>query len=98
MPIGSRNVDRDYVPLGIYRPDDYPFEVILTKSDAQLTRLIVTPPIPRPRDTERFTEPAKIWVVKQRREVLPIGDRRLEGDLAVIRLYEPQGGGEDRYP
>jgi hypothetical protein len=97
MPIGQRKVDRDYVPLGIYRPDEYPFEVILTKSASQLTRLIVTPPIPRPRDTERFTEPADIWVVKQRREVLPIGDRRIEGDLAVIRLYESRGGGEGRY-
>jgi len=97
LPIGNRNVDREYVPLGIYRPDEYPFEVILTKSDAQLTRLIVTPPIPRPRDTERFTEPSNIWVVKQRREVLPIGDRRIEGDLAVIRLYEPRGGAEDHY-
>ncbi|WP_089935645.1 hypothetical protein [Candidatus Entotheonella palauensis] len=91
MPIGQRNVDRDYVPPGIYRPDEYPFEVILAKSDFQLTRLIVTPPVPRPRDSERFTEPSDIWVVKQSREVLPIGDRRIEGDLAVIRLYEPRG-------
>ncbi len=92
MPIGQRNVDRDYVPQGIYRPDEYPFEVILTKSNYQLTRLIVTPPVPRPRDTERFTEPSNIWVVKQRREVLPVGERRIEGDLAVINLYEPRGG------
>ncbi len=93
MPIGQRNVDRDYVPQGIYRPDEYPFEVILTKSETQLTRLIVTPPVPRPRDAEeRFTELSDIWVVKQRREVLPLGEKRIEGDLAVIRLYEPRGG------
>ena len=91
MPMGQRNVDREYVPDGIYRPDEYPFEVILTRSATQLTRLIVTPPVPRPRDTERFTEPSNIWVVKQRREVLPLGERRIEGDLAVIRLYEPGG-------
>ncbi len=77
MPIGQRNVDRDYVPQGIYRPDEYPFEAILTKSETQLTRLIVTPPIPRPRDAEeRLTEPSNIWVVKQKREVLPLGERR----------------------
>lgn len=92
MPIGQRNVDRDYVPQGIYRPDEYPFEAILTRSETQLTRLIVTPPIPRPRDPEeRFTEPSNIWIVKQRREVLPLGETRFEGDLAVINLYEPRG-------
>lgn len=96
MPIGQRNVDREYVPDGIYRPDEYPFEVIMTKSETQLTRLIVTPPIPRPRDTDRFTEPSNIWVVKQSREVLPVGDRRIEGDLAVIRLFEPRGDGDYR--
>ncbi|ETX07404.1 MAG: hypothetical protein ETSY2_11425 [Candidatus Entotheonella gemina] len=90
MPIGHRHVDRDYVPEGIYRTDEYPFEVILTKSAYQLTRLIVTPPIPTPRDTERFTEPTHIWVVKQLREVLPVGERRIEGDLAIINLYEAQ--------
>ncbi len=97
MPIGQRNVDREYVPEGIYRPDEYPFEVILTKSEAQLTRLIVTPPVPRPRDAEdRFTKPSNIWAVKQSREVLPIGERRIENGLAVIRLYEPQG--DSTYP
>ncbi len=96
MPIGQRNVDRDDVPEGIYRPDEYPFEVVLTKSENQLTRLIVTPPIPRPRDTERFTEPSDIWVVKQLREVLPVGERRIVDHLAVIRLYEPRGGGTYR--
>ncbi len=90
MPIGRRNVDRDYVPEGIYRPDEYPFEVVLAKSEHQLTRLIVTPPIPTPRDTERFTEPSNIWVVKQLREILPIGQRRVEGDLVVVNLYEAQ--------
>ncbi len=88
MPIGNRNVDRDHVPEGIYRPDEYPFEVILAKSDFQLTRLIVTPPIPRPRDTERFTEDSNIWVVKHLREVLPIGKKRVEGDMVVINLAE----------
>lgn len=94
MPMGQRHVDRDYVPQGIYRPDEYPFEVILARSNQQLTRLIVTPPVPRPRDAEtRFTEPSNLWVVKQRREVLPLGERRIESDLAVIRLYEPGGAG-----
>ncbi|ETW93008.1 MAG: hypothetical protein ETSY1_41125 [Candidatus Entotheonella factor] len=96
MPIGHRNVDRDYVPEGIYRTDEYPFEVVLTKSEYQLTRLIVTPPIPTPRDTERFTEPSNIWVVKQLREVLPIGQRRVEGDLVVINLYETQESSQYR--
>ncbi|WP_256867958.1 hypothetical protein [Candidatus Entotheonella palauensis] len=29
-------------------------------------------------------------MVKQLREVLPIGQRRVEGDLVVINLYETQ--------
>ncbi|ETW99909.1 MAG: hypothetical protein ETSY1_13285 [Candidatus Entotheonella factor] len=89
MPIGHRNVDRDYVPLGIYRPDEYPFEVIMMKSETQLTRLIVTPPIPAPRSAEdRFTEPSNIWVVKAARDVLPIGERRIDDGIAVVNLYE----------
>ncbi len=96
MPIGHRNVDRTYVPLGIYRPDEYPFEVIMAKSDTQLTRLILTPPIPRPRDAEeRFTEPPDIWVVKASRDVLPLGEVRIEGDVAVINLYETRGSQRD---
>ncbi len=71
----------------MYRTDEYPFEVIMTKSDRQLTRLIVTPPIPKPyRVEERYTEPSNIWVVKSTREVLPYGETRIEDDMAVIRL------------
>ncbi len=89
MPIGYRNVDRVYVPLGIYRPDEYPFEVILTISEQQLTWLILTSPTPRPRDVEeRFTEPSDIWVVKASRDPLPPGETRTEGEVAVINLYE----------
>lgn len=94
MPIGHRNVDRSYVPLGIYRPDEYPFEVIMMKSEKQLTRIILTPPIPTPRNVEdRFTKPSNIWVVKSARDVLPIGERRIDPDgIAVINLYEEGGG------
>lgn len=83
-------------PRCIYRTDEYPFEAVLTKSEHQLTRLIVTPPIPRPRDTERFTVPSDIWVVKSFREVLPVGERRIVDQLAVIRLYEPAERGAYR--
>ncbi|ETW98945.1 MAG: hypothetical protein ETSY1_16805 [Candidatus Entotheonella factor] len=90
MPIGTRNVDWRHVPLGIYRPDEYPFEIIMTKSERQLTRLIVTPPSPRPQNVEaRYTQPADIWVVKSKREVLPFGETRFEAnDVAVTRLKE----------
>ncbi len=89
MPIGYRNVDTDYVPLGTYRPDEYPFEVIMTKSEHQLTRLIVTPPAPRAQNAEaRFTEPSDIWVVKAARDTLPLGEVRTENGVAVINLYE----------
>ncbi len=89
MPIGSRNVDWRNVPLGLYRPDEYPFEIIMAKSDWQLTRMIVIPPIPKPQYVEeRYTEPADIWVVKSSREPLPFGDTRIENDIAVTRLKE----------
>ncbi|ETW96084.1 MAG: hypothetical protein ETSY2_47055 [Candidatus Entotheonella gemina] len=90
MPIGSRNVDWRNVPLGIYRPDEYPFEIIMAKSEKQLTRLIVTPPTPRPQNVEaRYTEPADIWVVKSKREVQPFGETRFEPhDVAVTQLKE----------
>lgn len=99
MPIGHRNVDRDYVPLGTYRPDEYPFEVIMAKSDTQLTRLILTPPIPAPRSAEeRFTKPSNIWVVKAARDVLPLGDRRMIGDgMAIVNLYEEARDGDTTY-
>ncbi len=98
MPIGHRNVDRAYVPLGIYRPDEYPFEVIMMKSATQLTRLILTPPIPVSRQGEgHYTEPSKMWVVKAARDVLPPGERRIEDGVAVVNLYEEaQGGGPYR--
>ncbi len=89
MPIGSRQINRHHVPLGIYRPDEYPFEVIMTKSESQLTRLIVTPPIPaNPNAREQFTERSNIWVVKSTREVLPLGDERIADGIAVINLFE----------
>ncbi len=99
MPIGHRNVDRAYVPFGTYRPDEYPFEVIMMKGETQLTRLVLTPPIPAPRGAEeRFTKPSSIWVVKAARDVLPLGDRRIDEDgIAVVNLYEEsQDGGSYR--
>ncbi len=97
MSIGSRNVDWRNVPLGIYRTDEYPFEIILTKSDKQLTRLMVTPPSPRAQNIEgRFTVPSNIWVVKSTREVLPFGQTRIEDGLAVIRLMDLPGTGASR--
>ena len=89
MPIGSRNVDWRHVPLGIYRTDEYPFEIIMTKSDRQLTRVMLSPPAPVPyRVEERYTEPANIWVVKSTREVQPYGETRIEDGIAVTRLKE----------
>lgn len=89
MPIGSRNVDWRNVPRGIYRPDEYPFEIIMAKSDRQLTRIIVTPPAPVPYNAEeRYTEPADIWVVKSKRDIQPLGDTRFEDGIAVTRLKE----------
>lgn len=88
MPMGYRNVNRHYVPWGIYRPDEYPFEVIMMKSEHQLTRIIVTPPVPAADDPERYSEPSNIWVVKAGRDVLPRGEIRREGSMAVINLYE----------
>lgn len=89
MPIGSRNVDWRKVPLDMYRPDDYPFEIIMAKSDRQLTRMIVTPPIPKPyRVEERYTEPSNIWVIRSTREVQPFGDTRIEDSIAVTHLKE----------
>lgn len=89
LPIGYRNVHRSYVPREIYRPDEYPFEVIMMKSEQQLTRLIVTPPIPLPGDIEeRYTEPSNIWVIKAARDILPHGEVRFEDTMAVVNLYE----------
>ncbi|PON18145.1 hypothetical protein C2W62_09455 [Candidatus Entotheonella serta] len=90
LPIGYRNVHRSYVPREIYRPDEYPFVVIMMKSEHQLTRLILAPPIPQPGDIEeRYTEPSNIWVVKAGRDVLPHGERRmLDDDMAIVNIYE----------
>lgn len=92
ITVGHRNVDWRNVPLGIYRPDEYPFEIIMMKSEKQLTRLILTPPSPVPADVEsRYTEHSDIWVVKSARDTLPYGDTRIEDGLAVVNLYEPRG-------
>ncbi len=98
MPIGHRNVDWRNVPLGIYRPDEYPFEIIMAKSDRQLTRMIVTPPSPvAQRVAERYTEPSNIWVVKSKREVQPFGDTRMENGIAVTHLKELPGRGTSQH-
>ena len=91
MPIGSRNVDRRYVPDGIYNPADYPFEVIMTKSEHQLTRVFLTPPIPtNPNAREQYTEPSDIWVMRATRDASLLGDERIDRDagVKVIRLYK----------
>ena len=88
MPIGTRNVDWHHVPLGTYRTDEYPFEVVMMKDELQLTRIIVTPPAPVAQNVkERFTEPTNIWVVKSAREVLPYGNTDIDEGIATTRLY-----------
>ena len=66
MPIGTRNVNRYYVPeYGPYRSDEYPFEVIMTISENQLTRIFLTPPVPyNPNSAEVYTEPSNIYVMR----------------------------------
>lgn len=96
ITVGHRNVDWRYVPPGIYRTDEYPFEIVLMKSETQLTRLIITPPSPRAVNVEeRFTKLSDVWVVKSTREPLPHGNTRIQDGLAVVNLYEqpytPQG-------
>ncbi len=89
MPIGSRNVDWRNVPLDTYRPDEYPFEIIMAKSEKQLTRMIVTPPCPVAQNVrEKYTALSNIWVVKAKRDVQPFGETRFEDDTAVTRLKE----------
>ncbi len=62
----------------------------MVKSEHQLTRLILTPPIPQPGDIEeRYTEPSNIWAVKAGRDVLPHSERRmLDDDMAIVNIYE----------
>ena len=91
MPIGSRNVDRRYVPDGIYNSADYPFEVIMTKSEHQLTRVFLTPPIPANQNArDQFTELSDVWVMRATRDPSLLGEERIDRDagVKVMRLYQ----------
>ena len=89
MPMGYREVSEHKVPRDLYRPDAYPFRVVLTKSDWQLTRLIVTPPVPVPTDiAARFTEPSNLWVVKTVSDILPHGETRFYETIGVVNIYD----------
>ncbi len=81
---------RSFVTYSV-RTDEYPFEVILSRGKYQLTRAIITPPSPRPRNTDLYTTPVDIWVVKSRYEIRPIGQTTANGDVAVTQLYEQSG-------
>ncbi len=90
-PIGNREVHPNNFHRGVFRTDEYPFEVILSRGKYQLTRVIITPPSPRPRNTDLYTTPVDIWVVKSRYEIRPIGQTTANGDVAVTQLYEQSG-------
>lgn len=59
-----------------------PCEVLLTRNDKQVTRLILTPPTPIPQDEAHLTVDADIWVVKRSK----VGDWEKE----VARDYASQ--------
>ncbi len=89
LPIGNREVHPNNYSRGVFRTDEFPFEVVLVRGDYQLTRLIITPPSPRPLRLELYTQPIDVWVVKSRYDLRPSGQTQTFGETAVTQLYEP---------
>ncbi len=88
IPIGNREVHPNNYEWGVFRTDEYPFEVILVRGDYQLSRIIVTPPSPRPMRLEMYTQPTDVWVVKSRYDLRPAGRTQTFGKASVTQLYE----------
>lgn len=97
-PIGNREVHPNNYHKDVFRTDEFPFEVVLSRGAHQLTRVIITPPSPRPRNTQLYTTPAAIWVVNHRYESRPIGHTTTSGDVAMTQLYEQSGFPSGGYP
>ena len=79
------------MPDGIYNSAEYPFEVIMTKSAHQLTRVFLTPPIPMNQNArEQFTENSDIWVMRSMRDPSLLGEERMDrgAGVKVMRLYQ----------
>lgn len=89
--IGNRDVHPNNYPTGTYRPDEYSFEVILVRSDVQLTRIILTPPSPRMLNPDALTQLSNIWVIKDSNEPQPVGDTRTTNGISTTQLYEYSG-------
>ncbi|ETW92626.1 MAG: hypothetical protein ETSY1_42835 [Candidatus Entotheonella factor] len=90
VPIGNRSVHPNKYHRGVFRADEYPFEVVLSRGEWQLTRLIITPPSPRPLRMERYIQPTDIWIVQDRDEPFPKGGTKIfeEVGVAMTQLYE----------
>lgn len=90
LPVGNRNVHPDHYMSGTYLTDQYPFEIILTPSKYQLTRIILTPPSPRPRERtlRRFTQPSNIWVINRSTDLQSWGETKTVGQIAITQLLE----------
>ena len=88
VPVGRRNIHPNNYPLGVYQPDEYPFEVLISRGEHQLTRIILTPPVPIHTRPETFKYPSTFWVVKRSDEVQPLGTTEILGELAITQLYE----------
>lgn len=86
LPVGQRQVHPNNYPADAYPSEDYPFEVLMLRTEQQLTRIMLTPPSPIVTRPETYTEPVDIWVVKRSIESQPLGQSRIIDDLAVTQL------------
>jgi hypothetical protein len=64
-PTQGLPIDSYWLPSSVIAGGPHPFEVIITRSLWQVTRLILTPPSPRPQNFGLLTDVADIWVVKR---------------------------------
>jgi hypothetical protein len=67
-------IESQWVAAGPHDSPASPFEVIVSRGDRQVTRLLLTPEAPMPADLRFLEEVADIWIVKRG----PVGDWEVE--------------------